>query len=120
MYSLELPDLCIQHLYPGQPPTAVRDSLGLWEILSHQSLMQMKSAFMEALESGDLLVWKRDPPQSATHSSGIECLLACAGRHLPAGHGPAQGEHAGAGVLRCQEAQVQACHPVPPNDAGPS
>ena len=42
-----------------------------------------------------------------------------AGGHLPAGHGPAQGEHAGAGVLRpCEaQAQVQARHPVPPYES---
>jgi hypothetical protein len=43
-----------------------------------------------------------------------------AGGHLPAGPGPAQGEHAGARVLHGDQAQVQAGHPVARHAARPA
>jgi len=45
---------------------------------------------------------------------------ARAGGHLPAGPGPAQGEHAGARVLHGDQAQVQAGHPVARHAARPA
>jgi len=41
-------------------------------------------------------------------------LSLCAGGHLPAGDGPAQGERAGPGALRRHQEEEQAHHPLSP------